>query len=228
MLLSIASSADEKCRRVDSPKAFKIIRKKGMPFPRIKISFDTAQSGEATLSTSCPPFADELTPAELEQHVLSLYEELSPCLFRYALTIGKNRELAQETIQEVFLRYYTALIDGEKVESEKAWLFRVARNYVLDHLKGAAAKNCISAEVAEWDHLPDGRQDLEQAQLKAEVMGYALKLLSAREMECLQLRAEGFNYAEIAKALNVKAGTVGTMLLRGLKKIRAVVGERRQ
>jgi DNA-directed RNA polymerase specialized sigma24 family protein len=47
----------------------------------------------------------------------------------------------------------------------------------------------------------------------------AKQLLAPREWECVQLRAEGFDYTEIATRLEIRPGTVGSLLHRASEKL---------
>jgi RNA polymerase sigma-70 factor (ECF subfamily) len=168
------------------------------------------------------------TPAEIESQVLAAYESFAASLFRYSRALSRDSQTAEDTVQEVFLRYYLALVRGDKILSGKAWLFRVARNYLLDRAKEYAARNCVSLGECAADALPDAQQNPEADQQRAEMLRRALAQLSSRETECLRLRAEGLNYQEIAHVLNLRTGTVGTLLARGLKKIREAVTRYRE
>jgi RNA polymerase sigma factor (sigma-70 family) len=59
----------------------------------------------------------------------------------------------------------------------------------------------------------------------SEAMKRALEILSPRELQCLQLRTEGFTYREIGEILAIESGTVGALLARSTEKIRKAFGE---
>jgi RNA polymerase sigma-70 factor, ECF subfamily len=165
-----------------------------------------------TASTAALP----LNPVEAE--VIDLYHQNAPGLFRFAAALVRDREMAQDALQEVFLRYFVARSSGQEIQNGKSWLYRVLRNYLLGRVKEAAFKNKASLEEAET--IPDASTDPEQQYLPAFTRKQILKVLAPRELECLQLRAEGFDYQEIAKILGVRPGTVGATLARALNKIR--------
>jgi RNA polymerase sigma-70 factor, ECF subfamily len=162
-------------------------------------------------STAAPP----LNPVEAE--VIDLYQQNAPGLFRFAEALVRDREMAQDALQEVYLRYFIARSSGQEIQNGKSWLYRVLRNYLLDRVKEAAFRNKASLEEAET--IPD-LSDPEQEYLRAFTRKQILDALAPRELECLQLRAEGFDYREIAQILSVRSGTVGATLARALKKIR--------
>ena len=62
------------------------------------------------------------------------FEQYKNGIFRYALSITKNESLAEDILQETFLRFMTAVCLPGK---EQAWLYRVARNLCCDHLRKA-------------------------------------------------------------------------------------------
>jgi DNA-directed RNA polymerase specialized sigma24 family protein len=72
----------------------------------------------------------------------------------------------------------------------------------------------------------DRGQDPEQNYQDAEAVRDLRRLLSPRERECVELRAEGFSYAEIAGIMDLRPGTVGATLARAHRKFRRAATER--
>lgn len=158
----------------------------------------------------------------IEQEVVQLYRENAAGLFRYGLVLSKNREAAQDGVQEAFLRYFIERSGSRAVERPKAWLFQVLRNFLLDGMKASIARKEVGLEaVRTW---ADARQNPESECRLAEMTRQLWALLSPRELECLRLRAEGLRYEEIAEVLSVRSGTVGALLARVQKKMRQAVG----
>jgi len=157
----------------------------------------------------------------IEIRIVRLYEKNAAGLLRYALTISRNPEMAQDAVQEAFLSFYIALRKGAAIRDDKGWLYRATRNRVLDRLKEYYFRNGLSLDEAA--HLTEERQNPEGEIMQREVAATALEVLTRRELECLRLRSEGLRYRDIAAILNIDAGTVGALLARGLKKIRAAL-----
>jgi RNA polymerase sigma-70 factor (ECF subfamily) len=146
-------------------------------------------------------------------------------LFRYAMALVRNRELAEDAIQESFLRYVIARIQGQCIVNGRAWLYRVLRNQLLD----ARKKNdlVVDGAIDELVHRPDGQQDPEVLMRAQELYKVVLDSVTTRELECLQLRFEGLRYQEIATVLNIRSGTVGAMIARAVKKLQRAVNRER-
>jgi RNA polymerase sigma-70 factor (ECF subfamily) len=160
---------------------------------------------------------------DLEIEVAQAYLENATPLFRYAVLTVRNREAAQDAVQEVFLRYFIARSQGQRIQTPRAWLYRVLRNYLLDSLKSSAIRKEIGIEKVQ--HVVDFRQDPETSYHHRELARRVTTLLAPRELECLRLRNEGFGYEEIAAILSVQTGTVGALLSRGQKKIRKALDQ---
>ncbi len=159
-----------------------------------------------------------LLPAEIEIEVIEMFHRHTGALSRYAATITRDREMVQDAIQETFLRYFTTRSGGHIVDNPRAWLFRVLRNYLVDRNRKSNSMAAVGLDAA--GQLADLTQDVEARYEEHEISLRALRSLSPREQECMRLRLEGLGYDEIAHVLQIRPGTVGALLTRGLKKIR--------
>jgi RNA polymerase sigma-70 factor (ECF subfamily) len=181
---------------------------------------DRRQSAEFVV-----PFAKdcETTPEEtaeqIEGEVIDLVHKHTAALSRFAGTMTRDSGSAQDGIQEAFFRYFIARGGGLQVGNPRAWLFKVLRNYLLDCKRKKSLMPAAAIEAAA--QVPDNRQDVETDYQENQRFLRALDSLSPRERECMQLRIEGFGYAEIAQILNIRSGTVAALLARGLKKLKA-------
>jgi RNA polymerase sigma-70 factor (ECF subfamily) len=126
--------------------------------------------------------------------------------------------LAQDAIQEVFLRYFKTRRDGGTVNNPRAWLFHVLRNYMLDQIRENSSMKPVGLGVL--DNTADIKQNIETTYEQSEAFQQAVSVLAPRERECVQLHLEGFGYAEIAQILQIRTRSVGALLTRSLNKIR--------
>jgi RNA polymerase sigma-70 factor, ECF subfamily len=162
------------------------------------------------------------TPRELEQELLRLYQEHASALSRYAAAFAQNQEGARDAVQEVFLRYFVERRYGRIIENPRAWLYHVLRNYLLDWRRRVDNREVIADNL---DLLAGGQHNPERILQRTETARQLETLLSQREFECLRLRAEGLDYAEVAGVMGIRIGTVGALLSRVQNKIRRSAGE---
>lgn len=155
------------------------------------------------------------------QLVAEIYTASQNKIYEYLVMLGCAPHTAQEITQEAFLRLYMVLRAGKAIEHPKAWVYRVAHNLAFDTAK------CNSREAVLSDALvatvASGDKGAEQKVLEREWReGFqaAFQNLSKQQRLCLELRAEGLRYREIAAALGIQTSTVGRFLGRAMIRLR--------
>jgi RNA polymerase sigma-70 factor, ECF subfamily len=155
--------------------------------------------------------------------VLEAYRKHSRELSRAAIAMTRNRSLAQDVLQETFLRYFLTRMHGDAVADEREWLDRVMRGVITDWKRSALVEAELSLDDA-VDAAAGEPQDQRPRVLPW--AGKAAWLLAPREQECIQLRAQGLEYREIATAMQIDIGTVGTLLNRAVRKLKQTLRSR--
>lgn len=150
-----------------------------------------------------------------------LYEKYVERIYRYIYCRVTDNMLAEDITSQVFLKAWEKLNSYELGLSPfLAWLYRIARNTVIDYYR--TKKAAIS--IDDVDHLKisyadevDKKLDL-QAQSKG--LHEALLTLPAQQQKVLILKfIEGFNNIEIAQQLGKQPGAVRALQMRGLHKL---------
>ncbi len=74
---------------------------------------------------------------EQDQHALfhKLFEENQDSIFRFVFFRVGNRQIALDIVQDVFVRLWAYIAKGGTIDHEQAFLYRIARNAVIDHYK---------------------------------------------------------------------------------------------
>jgi RNA polymerase sigma-70 factor (ECF subfamily) len=162
----------------------------------------------------------------LEDEVAGLHDQHAPELLGYARRVANSEETAREAMQEAFLRYFIERTYGREIANPRAWLFQVLRNYIMDRVSALSTQREVAHE--DIDRLADLRQNPEMGVEGSQMARELADALSARELECLCLRSEGFSYDEIGAAMRLRPGTVSAMLSRVRDKIRQFSENHRQ
>ena len=106
-------------------------------------------------------------------------------------------------------------------QNPKPWLFAVALNLARDDGRRAVRQErrleLLRAERGDTA-APAADAEMERDEKAAGVRA-ALGLLSEKDREALLLQAEGFSYAEIAAALGLAPGAIGTTLARARRRL---------
>jgi RNA polymerase sigma-70 factor (ECF subfamily) len=187
---------------------------------RSRADFNSLMSGEsdAHLPKPCEDRCDsgKLDPA---QEVIRLFDETHAPLQRYLIFLGLSPEDAEDSVQEAFLRLHRRFDSLPDRTSVRGWLFQVAKNLARDKRKGDwARRTSISCQ----DH--QGLKSIEYANdspetslLKQERLKWfrsAMARLTEQQVECLQLRASGLRYREIAAVMGIGISSVGELVKR--------------
>ena len=141
----------------------------------------------------------------------------SATLYRYATRMTGDPDLAEDLVQETFIRFSKE----SGVANQKAWLFRVISNLAVNAQKsigrrlGLLRLGAHRQPLADSAPLPD--EEYEREELRS-LVREALDRLSDRDRTLLLMREEGFTHAEIAEAIGSTTKAVGTLLTRALLK----------
>jgi len=164
--------------------------------------------------------------SDVKQKVSEVFELLQNSVFRYLVRVLDDPSEAEDVMQETFIRLYRALHKGQVIEDVRPWIFRVAHNLVLYRFRKKSPVELL--DPAGWDLLKEQSRDpsasAEQRVLEKEQQArfeVALSRLSPQEKYCLELRAEGLTYREIAQVLEMKAPTLVSFLGRVIKKLKS-------
>ena len=160
---------------------------------------------------------------DLKRQVTEWFQRLRTAVYAYSLQVCASPQEAEDITQEAFLRLYSYLTDGHRVENARAWLYRVAHNLAVNEVKSqsrAALCSVRAREVA--SALPDPSCNPEQLVLRQERRGrlwLGMGALTQQQRQCIRLRAEGYRYREIADSLGISEVEVANGLRCAVKKL---------
>lgn len=145
-----------------------------------------------------------------------LFRTYNAALVRYLTRRLGDRDWAEEVAQETFIR----ALRQDNIVNERAWLFAVATNLVRDEARRDARRRRHLALLAEEERetVQSEPTTLEQAQ-EAAFARKAVDALAERDRLALLMKEEGLDYSEIAEALNLSPGSVGTTLSRARRRL---------
>lgn len=160
---------------------------------------------------------------ETKAYFLQIYDTYADDIYRFCYLKVSNRELAQDLSQEVFTRFWQALREGTVMRSERALLYTMARNLVIDwyRKKKESSLDVLTEQGTEFKG--DGAEDVTREAEMAE----ALRIVSTLDepsREVLTLRfVEGLSPKEIALLTGESANAVSVRLNRAMKKMRTLM-----
>jgi RNA polymerase sigma-70 factor (ECF subfamily) len=153
-----------------------------------------------------------------------LYRRYSATLYRFGLHLLGDGGLAEEMIQECFVKLWrTAGLYEPSKASVGAYLFVIARSVAADIRKRPSSRPLLPLEEAGEPPQPD---DVDQL-LDALIVHEAFDALKPPHALVLHLAQNaGMTQSEIARQLNLPLGTVKTRMFYGMQAMRSALAER--
>lgn len=161
------------------------------------------------------------------QLVSSWYDEFGTMIFTYILMNTKDYYLAEDILQEVFIKAYKNYDSFQSNSSFKTWLFKIAQNTTIDFMrKKNVLKYYIELTLNERDKKPLPEQMLQLNEEEIQLY-HAIQSLKLHFRQVILLRKiKGFSTKETAEILNCSESKVKSNLKRGLVELRKTLVER--
>lgn len=157
-----------------------------------------------------------------------LYDAASPRLFGLALRVVRQREWAEDALQEAFITIWRVAGDYRaSLSPPMAWMGLIVRSRSLDLLRRRTADRAqltqefddVMADTLASDE--PSPMDITEASEQAWALQQCLQQLEGRQREVISLAyLRDLSHGELADQLKLPLGTVKTWIRRGLEKLR--------
>lgn len=166
------------------------------------------------------------------QKLAVLFERHHRGLFRYFVSMNRNREASEDLVQDVFFRILRYRASYDARQSFTAWMYQIARNASVDQAQKRRGEVIGIEEFA--DRRADGAPGPEESAAQTQdlkLLRQALDRLPPDKREILVLsRFEGMKHEELAKVLDCEVGTVKVRVYRAMRALEqaysALIGEK--
>ncbi|HEX8177035.1 MAG TPA: sigma-70 family RNA polymerase sigma factor [Pyrinomonadaceae bacterium] len=154
----------------------------------------------------------------------SLLKNIQGPLYRYVLSLVREASLAEDILQEVFLRIYRKLRWLREPRAFRSWAYRIATREAFRHLKRERA---LAEQLADEDALKMVAADAPapaQPELAERLPQMIEKLSPASRAVIVLYYMHEMSLEETAAVLDIPLGTVKSRLAYGLEKLRREFG----
>jgi len=158
----------------------------------------------------------------------ALYDRYSNKLFQLAFAIVRSKEMAEEVVEDVFIKVWKKRVQLRKIENLTFYLYVMTKNCSRDYLRKYGNKKSINLdEVA----LPFYRVDAtpEDLMITEEAINQINKAINELPTKCRLIfklvKEDGLKYREVAELLHLNIKTVENQVGIALKKIHSVVNK---
>ena len=158
----------------------------------------------------------------------ALYDRYLRQIYAFVYMQVTDQFLAEDLTEIVFLKAFEKLPEfrsQKKMDNFRAWIYRIARNLVIDHYRTRKVVLNLDLEAPVEDRAPALEHQVQTSQ-EVERVFSALDSLDGLLREVIVLRlVNELSYAETAAALDITQNYVRVLQFRALKKLRAILAQ---
>ena len=157
-----------------------------------------------------------------EAVVLAAWDRHHDEIYAFLLDATRNPAVAEDLLQDAFIRLLREMRSSRAPEQLRAWLYRVAANLVVDRGRRLVARRWfdrfgVPGHRLAYDESPEAKMLVDEAERE---LDRALGDLPADARTALLLAAEGLSGQEIAQAIGRSKAATRTLMCRARVRVR--------
>jgi RNA polymerase sigma-70 factor, ECF subfamily len=174
-------------------------------------------AGDAAPHAACLPMESEA--------FAGFYQRSARSLWAYLVRVSSDPALADDLMQESYVRFLCADAPSDGEVAARRYLFRIATNLLRDHWR---RPHSASIEEIPEEFFAAAAQSESQVDSRT-ILGPALAQLRPRDRQLLWLAyAEGYSHREIAEITGLASASIRLLLFRSRRKIARLLREQPQ
>ena len=152
----------------------------------------------------------------------AVYDAHGPELYRFARRSLGDPGLAEEAVQETFLRAWRASGSYDPARaSQRTWLFAIIRNVVIDMARARRVRPPVA--TTDTAVAPEAGDEIDRVITTWQVEAALAELDDGQRRALVEVHWRGRPYAEVAADLGIPAGTVKSRVYYGLRAMRTAL-----
>jgi len=162
-------------------------------------------------------------------HLTEIYDQYYQKVRKYILHTVRNDWLADDLVQETFIRVNDNLENLRDPVKLQAWIFRIAHNLCQDYFRQQGKSANLGLEEVSEETVPSKapttQKELEQGQMRKCVFGLVNRLPESLRSVIILSDVSEFNQKEIAEIMGITVENVKIRLHRARKKLKELLEE---
>lgn len=156
-------------------------------------------------------------------HLHAEIAALLPRLRRFARTITRNREDADDLVQLALERALTRAEQWERGTRLDSWIFRIMKNAWIDEVRGRIRRDRLFAPEEAGEHVGD---DFAESHVQRLAVQKAISMLNDDQRIVVGLvLVDGLPYKEAAEVLEIPIGTLTSRLARARDTLQSLLSD---
>ncbi len=162
-------------------------------------------------------------------HLTEIYDQYYQRVRKFILHTVRNDWVADDLVQETFIRINQNLDNVRDAARLQAWIFRIAHNICRDYFRRQGKTANLGLEEISGEQAaakaPTSQKELEQGQMRKCVFGLVNHLPESLRSVIILSDISEFSQREIAEILGITVENVKIRLYRARKKLKALLEE---
>ena len=169
---------------------------------------------------------ERLVDGETQQFA-EIVTRYQAALYRHAVAMVLDHDVAADMVQDAFVRAYTNLGYCRDRTRFRAWLFQILRNRCLDYLKEARRQNVRLDDAGPLVDTADGTDAIvERERLRTDIEQALARLQAAQREAFVMHYVEGVPYDAMAELLDTSVSALKMRVLRAREALSAALHDR--
>jgi RNA polymerase sigma-70 factor (ECF subfamily) len=158
---------------------------------------------------------------------IEIIDRYQKSVFYLAYSFFRNREDAQDIVQDTFFKVYRKLNYHENGRNLKKWIMRIARNLCIDRYRKNQRKVETTLNSEDVEEILNRREKVAERNKDSDILKIVSKCLSQlperQRMIFVMKHYNEFKYTDIADTLCIAVGTVKSLHSRAVYKMRKMM-----
>ncbi len=161
---------------------------------------------------------------EKEKRFNTIYHSLVQQLYRYVYYLSGDEQLAQDVVQEVFIKYWNKM-DDVSAGNEKSYLYTAAKNLYFNKVEHKKVVLKFQRQYSPSNESFSPEHILEEKEFEGRLMSAISDLSDGQREVFLMHRIDGLKYREIAARLDLSQKSVEKRMNLALRSLRTKIEE---
>jgi RNA polymerase sigma-70 factor (ECF subfamily) len=155
------------------------------------------------------------------QALEAIYKHFSRPLFNLVYRYTYNREIAEDLLQDIFLKIFSHLQDIRNEETFIGWIYRIAINTCYSYLRQKKGQLQRTIPLSEVERTVEGKTSESRDEVVKKTLDDAIQILPGKMKSIFLLHdVQGYKHEEISRMLGCSPGTSKSQLFKARMKIR--------
>lgn len=160
---------------------------------------------------------------QIKQKFENLYEAEADAVYRFCLYKTSRKDVAEDLVQESFVRLWNSLSEGKTIDNLKAFLYQITRNLITDFYRKKKALSLDSMAEQGYEPSTEDHEHIEN-QVEASMMREVINKLDEKYRDVVYMKlVEEMDLEEISQTLKITKNNATVRLHRGLKYLKEIL-----